>query len=176
MSFKHMHHYVTEDSNQHNYTVERHNNITIVLSTHNTLTFSRNISDSGEEHQVRPVIFPDPAPFWLVVARRTWETLVCATERHVVLCRYSEHRLNVGCLCISRKCVLRSMSPKSDGGGHTFENRGVETYAYTTSHTFYPTRPASGCHAIRFCPKTSSRRRMGATLNSLQRVESRWYN
>ena len=22
------------------------------------------------------------------------------------------------------------MSPKSDGGGHTFENRGVETYAY----------------------------------------------
>jgi len=22
------------------------------------------------------------------------------------------------------------MSPKSDGGGHTFENRGVETYVY----------------------------------------------
>jgi len=22
------------------------------------------------------------------------------------------------------------MSPKSDGGGHTFENRGVETYTY----------------------------------------------
>ena len=65
-----------------------------------------------------------------MVPRRTWETLVCATERHVVLCRYSEHRLNVGRLSILRKCVLRSMSPKSDGGGHTFENRGVETYAY----------------------------------------------
>jgi len=35
-----------------------------------------------------------------------------------------------------------------------------------TSHTFYPTRPASRCHAVRFCPRTSSRRRMGVTLNS----------
>ena len=35
-----------------------------------------------------------------------------------------------------------------------------------TSRTFYPTRAASGCHAIRFCPSTSSHRRMGATLNS----------
>jgi len=33
-------------------------------------------------------------------------------------------------------------------------------------HTFYPARPASGCHAVRFCPRTSSRRRIGVTLNS----------
>ena len=45
-----------------------------------------------------------------------------------------------------------------------------------TSHTFYPMRPASGCHAVRFCPRTSSRRRMGVTLTPQQRVESRWYN
>jgi len=32
--------------------------------------------------------------------------------------------------------------------------------------TFYPTRPASGCHAVRFCPRLSSRQRMGVTLNS----------
>jgi len=43
---------------------------------------------------------------------------------------YSEHCLNVGHLSILRKCVLRAMSPNSDGGGHTSENRGVETYAY----------------------------------------------
>jgi len=33
--------------------------------------------------------------------------------------------------------VLRSMSLKSDGGGHTFENRGVETYAYHDIHITY---------------------------------------
>ena len=33
-------------------------------------------------------------------------------------------------------------------------------------HTFYPTRPASGCHAVRFCPRTSSHRRMWVTSNS----------
>ena len=139
------HHYVTEDSNQHNYTVERHNNITIVLSTHNTLTFSRNISDSGEEHQVRPVIFPDPAPFWLLVLRRTWEKMVCATQRRVVLCRYSEHRLNVGRLDILRKCVLRSMSPKSDGEVTPLKTE-VWKHTHTfTSHTYFTQRvPPAG--------------------------------
>jgi len=33
-------------------------------------------------------------------------------------------------------------------------------------HAFYPTCPASGCHAVRFCPRTSNRRRMGVTSNS----------
>ena len=95
------HHYVTEDSNQHNYTVEGHNNITIVLNTHNTLTFLRNITDSGEVRS-GPTrhLPPGPAPFWLVVPRCTWETLVCTTQRRVVLCRYSKHRLNVGRLSI----------------------------------------------------------------------------
>jgi len=39
------------------------------------------------------------------------------------------------------------------------------THTYT-SHAFYSTRSASGCHAVRLCPGTSSRRRMGVTLNS----------
>ena len=49
------------------------------------------------------------------------------TERRP--CRYSEHRPNVGRLSILRKCLVRHF-PR-DGGGHTSENRGVETYAYT---------------------------------------------
>ena len=44
--------------------------------------------------------------------------------------RYSEHRPNVGRLSILRKCLLRVMSPKRDGVGHTSEKRSVETYAY----------------------------------------------
>jgi len=94
------------------------------------LTFSRNISDSGEVTSGLTRHLPGPGTVWLVVPRRTWETLVCATQQRVVLCRYSEHRLNVGRLSILRKCVLRSTAPKSDGGGLTFENRVVETYAY----------------------------------------------
>ena len=38
-------------------------------------------------------------------------------------------RPNVGRLSILRKCLVRAMSPKRDGGGHTSEDRGVETYA-----------------------------------------------
>jgi len=65
-----------------------------------------------------------------VVPRRTWVALVCATQRRVVLCRYSEHCPNVGHLSILRKCLMRPLSPKRDGGGHTPQKRGVETCAY----------------------------------------------
>ena len=125
------HHYVTEDSNQHKYIIKRRNDITIVLHRHNTLTFPRHFADSGEVTS-GPTrhLPPGPAPFWLVVPRRTWVPLVCATQRCVVLCRYSEHCPNVGHLSIQRKCLVRPLSPKRDGGGHTSENRGVETYAY----------------------------------------------
>jgi len=40
----------------------------------------------------------------------------------------------VECLCgrlsILRKCLVRAMSPKRDGGGYASENRGVETYSF----------------------------------------------
>ena len=106
-------------------------NITIPLNRHNTLTFPRNITDSGEvtSGPTRHLEL-GPAPFWLVVPRRTWVALVCATQRRVVLCWYSEHCPNVGHLSILRKCLVRPLSPKRDGGGHISENRGVETYAY----------------------------------------------
>ena len=84
------------------------------------------ITTSGPTRHLPPGL----APFWLVVPRRTWVALVCATQRRVVLCRYSEHCPNVGHLSILRKCLVRPLSPKRDGGGHTSENRGVETYAY----------------------------------------------
>jgi len=81
-------------------------------------------------------------------------------------CRYSEHRPNVGRLSILRKCLLRVMSPREMGQVTPLK---IEVWKHThtfTSHTFYPTHAASGCHAVRFCPQTSSRQRMGATLNS----------
>ena len=66
------------------------------------------------------------ARFWL-----SRVALVCATQQRVVLCRYSEHCPNVGHLSILRKSLVRPLSPKRDGGGHTSENRAVKTYAYT---------------------------------------------
>jgi len=123
------HHYITEDSKQHNHTVERHNNITNPLNRHDTLTFPRNITDSGEVTS-GPTRHLPPASFWLVVSKRTWVALVCATQVCVVLCRYSEHCPNVSHLGILKKCLVRLLSPKRDGGGHTSKNRGVETNAY----------------------------------------------
>jgi len=79
---------------------------------------------------------------------------------------YSEHRPNVDRVYILRKCLVRAMSPKTDRGGHTSESRGVENTHTFILHTFYPTRPASWCHALRFCPRTTSRRRLGVTTNS----------
>jgi len=45
-------------------------------------------------------------------------------------CRYSEHRPNVSRAYILRKCLVRAISPRSRWGGHTSENRGMETHAY----------------------------------------------
>jgi len=60
-------------------------------------------------------------------------------------CQYSEHSHNVGRVYILRKCLVRAMSPKKMGGGHTSENRGVETYAYI--HTTYIV-PNASCQRV----------------------------
>jgi len=67
------------------------------------------------------------ALMWNTVTRLKRACAGVETARHP--CRYSEHHPIVGRLSILRKCLVRAMSPKRDGGGHTSENRGVETYA-----------------------------------------------
>jgi len=93
------------------------------------------------------------APMWNGVPRLKMACARVETARRP--CRYFEHRPNMNRVSIVRKCLVRVMSPKSigdhpwssfwfsnkqyylshprapsDGGGHTSENRGVETYAY----------------------------------------------
>ena len=81
-------------------------------------------------------------------------------------CRYSEHRPNVGRLSILRKCLLRVMSPKRDGAGHTSEKRSVETYAYIQITYILPNACRQQVSRRTILSRTSSHRRMGATLNS----------
>jgi len=122
------------------------------------------ITTSGPTRHLPPGL----APFWLVVPRRTWETLVCATQQRMVLCWYSEHHPNVGRLSILRKCLVRASEPchPREMGEVTPLKTEVWKHTHTfTSRTFYTTRPASGCHAVRCCPRTSCRRSMGVTLN-----------
>jgi len=83
-----------------------------------------------------------------------------------VYCKYSEHSHNMGRVFIFKKCLVRAMSPKKMGGVTPLK---IEVWKHTHTfilHTLYPTRPASRCHAVRFCPRTSSRRRIGVTTNS----------
>jgi len=152
------HHHVTEDSNQHNCTVERHNNITIPLNWHNTLTFPQNITDSGEVTS-GPTrhLPPGPASFWLLVSRRTWVALVCATQRHVVLCRYSEHCPNVGHLSILRKCLVRPLSPtalwESWGRSHLWKQRCGNIRIHAHHINFTQRVPPAGVTQYDFVPK-----------------------
>ena len=88
-------------------------------------------------------------------------------------CRYSEHRPNVGRVYILRKCQVRAMSPKKMERVTPLKTKVWKHMHIFILHTFYPTRPASTCHAVQFCPRTSSRRRMEVTTNSpaKERVE-----
>jgi len=83
-------------------------------------------------------------------------------------CWYFEHRPNVGCVSIVRKCLVRVILSKSPiRWGVTPLKTEVWEHTHTfTSHTFYPTHPASGCHAVRFYARTSICRRIRVTLNS----------
>ena len=118
------------------------------------------ITTSGQTRHLPPGL--------AVVPRCTWETLVCATQQRMVLCWYSEHHPNVGRLSIPRKCLVRASEPchPREMGEVTPLKTEVWKHTHTfTSRTFYTTRPASGCHAVRCCPRTSNHRRMGVSLN-----------
>jgi len=152
--------------------------MTIPLNRHNTLTFPHKITDFGEV-TLGPTrnLPPGPASIWLVVPRRTWVGLVCATQRRVVLCRYSEHCPNVGHLSILRKCLVRPLSPKRDGGGHTSENRGVETYAYMHITYILPNASRQRVSRNTILSKNVKSPKDGSNPKlPYKGVESRWYN
>ena len=79
------------------------------------------------------------------------------------LCAQIYFRFEISVVCSH---LLRVMSPKRDGAGHTSEKRSVETYAYIHITYILPNACRQQVSRRTILSRTSSCRRMGATLNS----------